>query len=477
MKLNGNTYNFGRLVYLTIIRDVSNSFLQSQKLTQNLLEKSDNITICFDPKRDANLNTRIDFYIKHLGDAGIGNNGYLTTANIDIYNIGPALQQFLDAYNAYKSEGHFSGVTTKKYAVVLQVGYHGNQERTTIFAGRVSSFVMERQQSNTSVDNIWHLYCQYPASEENGELSDSKAQSGVDYATEYGDTFNPNQTYTSWESLLKTAICSRRREVFTLQGIDENAYKYTFQTEIDESDLLGKYSTPLVVVPQTVAVNLQDFSKYYKIEYRVSKRSIELKTVKEYWQQQVPVNGWQINSSNVQKLASNIARAVNCHARVELDEQTGIQTIYIYPAGWAEQMEYQGESDYIIVDYQNLRKPPQVSANMLQLDMLMEPSMRPGDTIELRVTQDFLNTHPHPTFEANYSMSNVSTVFAGANFIGLAEMNEEEKRKNAIASAGNIFNTQFIATIVEFRGSTHTAEWSTKVDCYGIVINGKETTL
>ena len=74
-------------------------------------------------------------------------------------------------------------------------------------------------------------------------------------------------------------------------------------------------------------------------------------------------------------------------------------------------------------------------------------------------------------------MSNVSTVFAGANFIGLAEMNEEEKRKNAIASAGNIFNTQFIATIVEFRGSTHTAEWSTKVDCYGIVINGKETTL
>lgn len=56
-------------------------------------------------------------------------------------------------------------------------------------------------------------------------------------------------------------------------------------------------------------------------------------------------------------------------------------------------------------------------------------------------------------------------------------MNEDEKRKNAIASAGNIFNTQFIATIVEFRGSSHTSEWSTKVDCYGVVVGGKEATL
>lgn len=477
MLINGNNYNFGRIIYLTIIRNVSNSALQSKNWSSKALEQSDNITICFDPKRDVKFNTRIDFYVKHLGDAGVGNNGYFTTANIDVYNIGPALQQFLDAYNAYKSEGHFAGVNTKKYAAVLQVGYQGNEKRTTIFAGRISSFVMERQQSNSTVDNVWHFFCQYPTPEENGTIGTDKAQSGTDYAIEYGDTFDPNQTYSSWENLLKSAICARRREVFTLQGVDENAYKYSFETEVDLETPGEKNSTPLVVQPQTVAINLQDFSKYYKIEYRVSKRSIELKTVKEYWQQQVPVNGWQINSSNVQKLATNIARAVNCHARIELNEQTGIQTIYIYPAGWAEQVPYRGKADYVIPDYQNLRKPPQVSANMLQLDMLMEPSMRPGDTIELTISPEFQKTHPHPTFEANYTMSNVTTVFAGANFVGLAEMNEDEKRKNAIASAGNIFNTQFIATIVEFRGSSHTSEWSTKVDCYGVVIGGKEATL
>lgn len=478
MLINGNNYNFGRLIYLTIIRNVSNAALQSKNWSSKALEQSDNITICFDPKRDVNLNTRIDFYIKHLGDAGVGNNGYLTTANIDIYNIGPALQQFLDAYNAYKSEGHFAGVNTKKYAAVLQVGYQGNEKRTTIFAGRISSFVMERQQNNSTVDNVWHFFCQYPTAEENGTLDDNKAQSGTNYAIEYGDTFDPNQTYTSWENLLKTAICARRREIFTLQGVDENAYKYSFETDVDLEDPLSEKSTPLVVQPQMVAINLQDFSKYYKIEYRVSKRSIELKTVKEYWQQQVPVNGWQINTSNVQKLATNIARAVNCHARVELNEQTGIQTIYIYPAGWAEQVPYRGKADYLIVDYQNLRKPPQVSANMLQLDMLMEPSMRPGDTIELQISPDFQKIHPHPTFEANYSsMANATTVFAGANFLGQTVLAEDEKRRNAIASAGNIFNTQFIARIVEFRGSSHTSEWSTNVDCYGVVVNGKELTL
>lgn len=477
MWLNGTKHNFGRVIYLTIFRDVSNSALQSTDWAQQTLEKTDNITLCFDPKRDVNLNTRIDFYVKHMGDAGVGNNGFFTTANIDVYNIGPAIQQFLDAYNAYKSEGHFAGVNTKKYAVVLQVGYAGEEKRTTIFAGRISSFVMERRQNDNSVDNVWHFFCQYPTSEENGQLGTEKAYSGQNYATEYGDTFNPNQTYTSWENLLKSAICARRREIFALQGTTENVYKYSFEADVESETESGQNSTPLVVKPETVTVNLQDFSKYYKIEYRVSKRSTELKTVKEYWQQQVPVNGWQINSSNVQKLATNIARAVNCHARVELNEQTGIQTIYIYPAGWAEQIPYRGDADYIIVDYQNLRKPPQVSANMLQLDMMLQPSMRPGDTIELRITADFQKAHPHSTFEANYSMANATTVFAGANFIGLTDMSEEEKRKNAIASAGNIFNTQFIATIVEFRGSSHTAEWSTKADCYGVVIGGKETTL
>ena len=74
-------------------------------------------------------------------------------------------------------------------------------------------------------------------------------------------------------------------------------------------------------------------------------------------------------------------------------------------------------------------------------------------------------------------MANTTTVFAGANFIGLAQMNEDERKRQAIASAGNIFYTQFITTIVEHRGSSHSAEWSTKADCYGVVVNGKRRTM
>lgn len=475
MKIKGNDYNFGRVVYLTLIRDVSNSVLQKQKITDTLLGKKDNITICFDPSREdkkGQLNTRIDFYVKHMGDAGVGNNGFYTIANIDVYNIGPALSQFLDAYNAYKSDGHFKDVNTKKYAVVLQVGYRGNKERTTIFAGHISSFVMERQQSTSTVDNIWHFFCQYPDAQQNGETGNNQAISGTDYSKpEY---WNAMQSFQSWEDFLKNAIMSRKRDVYPLSSIEEviKGTSFSVDTFLTESE-----ASLMCPMPQKKTISLSNFNKYYKIEYRVSKRSVELPTVKQYWQQKAGVSSWNMDTSSLQKTVSNIARAANCHARVELDENTGIQTIYIYPAGWAEQQHRVGPADYIIVDYQNLRSVPQVSANMLQLDMIMEPSMRPGDTIELQISQDFMNKYSTPSFQPNFSMANVSTVFAGANFIGLANMSEEEKKRNAIASAGNIFNTQFIATIVEFKGSTHTAEWSTKVDCYGVVINGKEQTL
>ena len=88
MLINGNNYNFGRLIYLTIIRNVSNNALQSKTWTQQALEQSDNITICFDPKRDTKFNTRIDFYVKHLGDAGVGNNGYFTTEERGVSYMG-----------------------------------------------------------------------------------------------------------------------------------------------------------------------------------------------------------------------------------------------------------------------------------------------------------------------------------------------------------------------------------------------------
>lgn len=473
MLLNNSKNNFGRVIYLTFIRDITNAQLQNQVFTSAQLEQKGAITICYDPKRDPQLHTRIDFYVKHMGEVAVGNNGVYTVANIDVYNIGPALQQFFDAYNAYKFDGHFQGVDQKKFAVVLQVGYEGGA-KTTIFAGHISSFVVDRQQNNSTVDNIWHFFCQYPDPQQNGQLTTNKATNGEDYSTI--DYWNPQRSVYSWEDYLKQAIMAHDRVTYSLQEVISNLEGDSFEATDAVTDFINKnLSTEdklMCVVPKTEKITPYNFDKNYTIEYRVSKRSVVLEKTKQYWQQKVGVSTWNINVANLQQTIASIARATNCHSRIELDENTGHQTIYIYPAGWPEEISYYGKPNFTITDYQGLRKPPQVAANMLSLDMMMEPSMRPGNTIELKITSDFLATHPHPTFEPSFSMSNTATVFAGASFIGLAQLGEDEKKKNAIASVGNIFNSQFVATIVEFRGSSHSAEWSTKVDCYGIVVNG-----
>ena len=497
---------FGRVIYLTLIRRMSNRQVQENSWTQDQLEKLslnptrqkkngekiyDNVTICFDPSRSKDnkgnqkgkLNTRIDFQVKHMGDAGVGNNGFYVTANIDVWNIGPALDQFFDAYNAYKSDGRFKDVQTKKYAAVLQVGFKNSTERTTVFAGHISSFVLDRQQNNSTVDNVWHFLCQYPDPQQNENVGDNKVN------VKDGETYEPpewnaTQTFVSWEEYMKEGIAYHNRTLYEYETVDiEEDSESFYLPGVIEDDVaqMSKIGTPYTEAPRVPAPTARylarkDFDKYFKIEYKVSKNSIELKKVKELWQQQIPISSWNLNVSSLKATVSSIARGLNCHARVELNEDT-TQTIYIYPAGWAEEIAYKGPSDYIITDYQNLTKPPQVSANMFHLDLIMEPSMRPGAIIELRISKDFWDKYKHPTFEPSFSMANAATVFAGNNFIGLAQMTEDDKHRNAIANTGNIFNTQFVATIVEHRGSSHANEWTTSVDCYGVVAKGRITSI
>lgn len=491
MLVNGNEYRFGRLVYLTIFRfsgndDALNETKWTNKKTNQVAKQPDSVVICFDPSRSGNqlgqLCTRIDFYVKHVGASDVGNNGFFAVANIDVYNIGPALTQFLRAYNAYQDELNFQGTETKTYSVVLQVGYKGSRQRTTIFAGRISSFVMERQQNNTSVDNVWHLYCQFPTASGSGIVGEeNKAQNDIDYTENMGDTFVPTQVYDSWENYLKTVICSRKREVLFDIEVPEEIPKDSFETKNQLNTLedikqavFGEPEkapqTRIMPAAQQRDLNLANFDKYYKIEYRTSRGAKELTDTKRFWQQKVQIYGWQMNIDNVQKLATEIAKDANCHARLE--SRGSMQYIYIYPAG----VQPEVDTTYTIVDYQNLRKPPQVAANMLRLDMLMEPDMRPGDIIELQITKEFKKDHPHPTFQVSYSnvMANATTVFAGASFIGMHDIQHNKELSEAMAQAGNIFYTQYEVTFVEFFGSTHTNDWFTVADCRGLKIKAKE---
>lgn len=511
----------GRVIYLTLIRRMSNNQVQQTGWDTstgiNQLENGkDNITICFDPWRDESktgkkqrgkLNTRIDFYVKHLGDAGVGNNGYYATANIDVWNIGPALEQFLSVYEAYQSEGHYKDlININKYAIILQVGFRDSAERTTVFAGHISSFVCDRQQSDSSVDNVWHFLCQYPDPQRNNETGFTKISKNLDSTTgEYKKpTWNAKMSFPTWEEYLIQTVCYMKQTVydvvptnvaeqsdsFEVAPIEDSTAQmsrlredksplqdYTDMTKVSR-DNRAIVNVPVVPSPRSAWLATKDFNKYFSIEYRVARNSAELKEVKDLWQTKKPVCSWRVNTTDLKTAINDVASGLNCHGRVELDYETGRQTIYIYPAGWQavykEDEQHRFPTEYLIVDYQNLRKPPQVAANMFHLDMIMEPGMRPGSIIELQVSKEFMNKYKHPTFEPAFSMGNTATVFAGANFVGLAQMSDEEKKHNAIASAGNIFNKKFVATIVEHKGSSHTAEWTTSVDCYGVVIKSKK---
>ena len=516
--------NFGRVIYLTLIRRLQNNYAQNKDFDsaqgredlENLISKSrttkdgnkvyDNVTICFDPWREdfkgkktrGNLNTRIDFYVKHLGEGSVGNNGYYATANIDVWNIGPALEQFLDVYNAYTDEGHYVDLlNTKKYAAVLQVGFRGSNERHTVFAGHISSFVLERQQSNTTVDNVWHFLCQYPDPQRNEEAGLSNVIYNIDTKTgNYKRPYwNPRTCYSSLEEYLKRAICAHKTSVLEEESMDVEQNYDSFEISEDAEAQMTRIAPNTDPVKSLFSesntdeqpsenrkfiihrtdkeyISYKDFNKHYEIYYSISKSCEEFKEVKELWKMERHVATWQMDVFSLKSIINEIASMANCHGRVE--PQGNKQVIFIYPAGWAGKVIHNGPADYTIVDYQNLKNPPRVAANVFHLDMIMEPDMRPGSVIALELTQEFKDKYQHFSFEPAFGMGNTATVFAGARFVGLAELTQEEKQRQGIASAGNIFNKKFVATIVEHRGSSHTAEWTTSVDCYGVVSESGE---
>ena len=461
--------NFGRVIYLTICRT---------DFDPNYTYKGyDNaVTIVFDPKKIQNGNTRIDFWVKHSGaGAATNSNAAYSIANIDIYNIGPALQQFMDAYNSYTNSGqHWVETNVKRWACSLKVGHGDNLK--TIFTGYIGSYNVERVQTDSTVDTIWHLYAQYPTTDVVvGE--ENKAVSGTDY-TELATQWI-QQTFVKGEDLLKAAVMARPRDVFAYVAIPNVPAEDSFSALTQYSKIPTQ--TKLAALPGLREINNENFDLFFKIKYQHFRTGQEYPEVKKMWQAQSPMSSWNMDYSNLQSALSEIAEKKNCYAYLELNEETGMQTIYIYPAGQKTYATH--KADYIIEDFQNLRRQPGVAANLLQLDMLMEPGVKPGDTFELRVSDTFIKKQKFdeygvPSFGVNFSgtMPNATTAFAGANFIGMHNMLNVQEKQNAVARTGNIFGNQYVSVFVVHQGSTHTSEWSTQVDCAGVVVGGELNT-
>lgn len=463
MIIKGNNYNFGRTIYLTIAK----STIDTKKAITTETDP-DMVVIAFDPKKDPQLNTRIDFWVKHTGSSmSTGANAAYSLANIDVYNIGPAIEQFMNAYNSANDKGMWKVDSIKRYACSLQVGYSGGK-RTTIFTGFISSWYVERIQTESTIDNVWHLYAQYPNVDTKFVSEDIKATSGQDYAEPAKQGLQ--QTFVSAEEYLKAAIMAYPRETYAYKPMPEICPIESFSL-VDQ--YIKKISEPdLVALPASRIITSSDFDQFFTIKYQHFRTGEEYPQLKYEWQKQEAMQSWDMDYSILSDVVSSIAAKKNCHATVQLDENTGMQTIYIYPAG-RPQYKPNVKADYVIENFQNLRRQPGVAANQLQLDMMLEPGAKPGDLFELTITDKFATDYKNKlSFEPNFSgtMPNAMTSFGGANFLGMYSYGEKTVREKAMAQHGNVFGNKYTAIFVVHRGSSHTPEWATQVDCVGVVL-------
>lgn len=461
MKIKGNEYNFGRVVYLTLgkVTGLKDPFAYKGTF-RNL---TDMVTIAFDPKTNPQLNTRIDFLVRHqYGEVSSVTKSSCSIASIDIYNIGPALDQFIDAYNVSMMSGEQKVSDIKKYVCCLQVGYYGG-EITTIFAGVINSYNVERIQSDKQVDTVWHLFAAGTggAGQINSTpLTDAElAEIGKDYSQEAMDENRLLQSFVSGEEFIKAVIMKQPREVFELTATPEQAEKATFGLPI-------KVNTVATFAPMAVTreITNQNFNKYFSIQYRQSANSLEDAEARNIWKNKPAIQVGNVDYSNLQQALSQIVKVKNCATYLDTDYNTGIQTIYIWKIN--NEKKYTG-TPHVIQNFEHLIKPPTVSGRLIQFTLLLEPSIRARDTIEMRIDEKFGALHKNFSFDVDYGgqLGNWSSAFAGSNFIGMTQIQKTSNKVETIKTKGNIFNKKYQVLFVIHRGSTHTSEWSTQADC------------
>lgn len=462
MKINGNDYNFGRVVYLTLGRYSGDPY----QYKGNLGVLTDTVTIAFDPKTNPQLNTRIDFLVRHqFGQVSTITESACSIASIDVYNIGPALENFIDAYNNIaNSGGEQKRKKFVKYVCALEVGYYGGK-RTVIFSGVINSYNLERIQSPDQVDNVWHFYAAGTggAGQINiTPLTDKElAVSGKNYSQEAMDENQILSSFESGEAFIKAAVMKQPREVGI---ITEPSKKFAIDSFIVDTPNGVTQSSP--ALSAFIDITNENFDKYFKIVYKARDTDIEDADTRMLWTTRSVIPVGNFDYSNLPKTLDNIARIKNCRADVRFDPNTGLQTIYIYKPQQANKKS-KGQP-HVITNFQNLLKPPTVSGNLVQFTLLLDTTIHPRDTIELRVDSKFYNKYNgNFSFNVDYGgeMGNWSSVFAGSTFLGAAEIQRETNKIQTIKTKGNIFNKQYQSLFIIHRGSTHTAEWSTQVDC------------
>lgn len=457
MNINGTSVNFDRKIYLTIAK---NSAVRDGT---SIAGKSRGgvITLVFDPQKDRQYCPRIEAIVSQVGRY-IDRNPINATAKISVWNLSDEIKQFLDGYNAFNERGvPYNMVEAKKSAVVLQVGY-GNV-RHTLYRGWIGSFFVERRQTSDVVDNVWQFACAYPGIDVPSLVDKDRAVSGNDYLNDPIEDFD--STALSPELQLKQIVYRYPRTVFintTTQA--KSAVSFLRGANISASD--PEENMLMTLVPATEVITPQNFSKYFVIKYVSDSNGTDPDdALKNEWQNGRPMYLTGVNFQDMQRGMNMLAILKNCRAIMGNTLSDGRQEILILRAG----TNASSSRNWVIKNFQNVLQPPQIGMGGIVVPIMLEPDMRPMDSLELQIDDSFVGAKL-PSFSASLDRMAYQAFIAGNNFSGVGQIADST---NAAKSAkyGNIFFKRYNISHLEHSISSHTETWRTVITTRGPDMN------
>lgn len=463
MNINGQPVNFDRKVYLTIAKN--SAAVDAYAAGQNIAGKSNSgiITLVFDPQLKREYCPRIDAVVSQVGRFS-DRNPANATARISVWNLGSSIRQFLDGYNAFNESGvPYNMVNAKKSAIVLQVGY-GNV-RHTIFRGWIGSFNVVRQQTEDTVDNIWQFYCAYPGIDV-PEMSDSdRAVSGIDYLSdsELEDFVN---TAMSPELQLREIVYRYPRTVYVNAETQEKSIASFLNNLGLGSEQQTETNQTLVKVPQLGTITPENFNDHYVIKYVSDSHGTDPNNeLKKIWQRNQAMYPLPVDMTNLEYGIDMLAIQLNCRARLGQVLDDGRQEILIWRAG----TNASSSKNWVIKNFQNVLQPPQIGMGGIVVPIMLEPDIRPMDSLELQIDDSFTGMKL-PSFISQLDRQAYAPFVAGNNFSGVGELATPTNAKLS-AKYGNIFFKRFNISHVEHSISTHSSEWKTTITTRGPDMN------
>lgn len=473
MKINGNNYQFDRIVKVSMIPFIQKTDSEGKMTCARA--KGEQITFIFDTQHETQNKkdgtqycTRIDFDVKQFGRVDATTVGR-SIAKVSIYNIESKISQLLNAYNVYDDNAKLSNQEIS-WKINLQVGFNGSV-LTTLFTGTISSFNKDRIQSEDAVDTVWNFYCH--ALGQSKEITSYKENMKALPGENYSDvTWGVGNISITWENAIKEIIFSKIRNIketynignsssTSTSFINDNLQRVVMSQQLNKEAL---WDNSLNIFESYKEINASNFDKYFKIFYASNIKGKENLKLKTKWQTSI-TSGISVTGDNLEEALEQLAKKLdNCFAQVVQDPNETRQIILIYPAGSIQKGIMLGK-EWTIHNFANLITEPSIDDNSLKLTFIMEPKMLFGDYIRLTIDDKIgrkgasFNLTSSSAYDTNMFTSTGATggVVGGAN-----SYNIESAKKY-----GNIFFKWYFIHDIEHTGSTHESTWQTSIVCNG----------